>query len=142
MSDTTMHTDAEHPVGVMAEATDLPICFVIQPFDKGKFDKRFRDDFMPALKDAGFKAYRVHEDPAPDVLMDAIEDGIRLAPLVLADVTTDNPNVWYELGYAFALRKPVILICEEGSVFHSTSTTGTSSITKPSRAATSPDYAG
>lgn len=29
---------------------------------------------MPALKDAGFKAYRVDEDPAPDVLMDAIED--------------------------------------------------------------------
>jgi hypothetical protein len=25
----------------------------------------------------------------------------------------DNPNVWYELGYAFALRKPVAMICSD-----------------------------
>ena len=114
MPHTTPNNEPERADGLMDEATNLPVCFVIQPFDKGKFDKRFRDDFEPALKDAGFEAYRVDEDPTPDVLIDAIEEGIRLAPLVLADVTKDNPNVWYELGYAFALSKPVILTCEDG----------------------------
>ena len=26
----------------------------------------------------------------------------------------DNPNVWYELGYAFARKKDVIMVCDEG----------------------------
>ena len=90
-----------------------PICFVVQPFDKGRFDRRFEDTFAPALRGAGLAAYRVDKDPSPDVLIDAIEEGIREAAIVLADVTTDNPNVWYELGYAYAASKPVILLCCE-----------------------------
>ena len=90
-----------------------PICFVVQPFDKGRFDKRFQDTFAPALLEAGLAAYRVDKDPSPDVLIDAIEEGIGEAAIVLADVTTDNPNVWYELGYAYAAGKPVILLCCE-----------------------------
>lgn len=43
----------------------------------------------------------------------AIEDGIRSAAVCLADITTDNPNVWYELGYAFASGRPVIMVCSE-----------------------------
>ena len=88
-----------------------PTCFVMQPFDKGKFDKRYRDAFEPALAEAGFEAYRVDEDPRTDVLIDAIEKGIREAQICLAEITTDNPNVWYELGFAYALGKPVILTC-------------------------------
>ena len=91
----------------------LPICFVVQPFDQGRFDKRFEDTFAPALLEAGLEAYRVDKDPSPDVLIDAIEKGIRKAAIVLADVTTDNPNVWYELGFAYAAGKPVILLCCE-----------------------------
>lgn len=89
----------------------MPTCFVIQPFDKGKFDKRYEDALKPALTDAGFGAYRVDDDPGADVLIDAIEKGIRHAAICLADVTTDNPNVWYELGFAYAASKPVILTC-------------------------------
>ena len=90
----------------------MSTCFVIQPFDKGRFDKRYEDAFKPALANAGFDAYRVDDDPgADDVLIDAIEKGITLSPICLADVTTDNPNVWYELGFAYAAGKPVILTC-------------------------------
>lgn len=38
-------------------------CFVIQPFDKGKFDKRFDDVLAPAIAAAGLEAYRVDRDP-------------------------------------------------------------------------------
>ena len=38
--------------------------------------------------------------------------------MCFADISTDNPNVWYELGYAFALEKDVIMICDESrSIF-------------------------
>ena len=33
----------------------MPTCFVIQPFDSGKFDKRFAEICKPALKAAGHK---------------------------------------------------------------------------------------
>ena len=54
----------------------MATCFVIQPFDRGRFDKRYRDIYEPALRDAGFDAYRVDEDPAVEVVITAIEEGI------------------------------------------------------------------
>ena len=89
----------------------MQTCFVIQPFDSGKFDRRFKDVYKPALEDAGLEVYRVDEDPSVQVPIDAIHDGIDKATVCLADITTDNPNVWYELGYAFAANCPVIMIC-------------------------------
>ena len=91
----------------------MPTCFVIQPFDSGKFDKRFDDVYKPAIEAAGLEAYRVDKDPGVSVPIDAIEDGIRAASVCLADITADNPNVWYELGYAFASGRPVLMVCSE-----------------------------
>ena len=88
-----------------------PTCFVIQPFDAGKFDKRFDDIYEPALQEANLEPYRVDRDPSVDVPITAIEEGISKAAICLADITTDNQNVWYELGFAFAAKRPVIMIC-------------------------------
>lgn len=91
----------------------MPTCFVIQPFDSSKFDKRFDDVYKPALEEQGLEAYRVDRDPEVEIPIEAIEDGIRDAAICLADITTDNPNVWYELGYAFAAGRPVIMVCSD-----------------------------
>jgi hypothetical protein len=91
----------------------MPTCFVIQPFDSGKYDKRFEDVYRPAIIAAGLDAYRVDLDPGVEVPIDAIEEGIRSAAVCLADITTDNPNVWYELGYAFAAARPVVMVCSD-----------------------------
>lgn len=91
----------------------MSTCFVIQPFDSGKFDKRFDDVYRPAIEAAGLDAYRVDRDPGVDVPIDAIEEGIRTATICLADITTDNPNVWYELGFAFAAGRPVVMVCSK-----------------------------
>lgn len=89
----------------------MPSCFVIQPFDSGKFDKRFDDVYQPAIEAAELEAYRVDRDPGVEVPIEAIEDGIRDAAICLADITTDNPNVWYELGFAIASGRPVVMVC-------------------------------
>lgn len=91
----------------------MTICFVIQPFDSGKFDKRFEDIYKPAIEAAGLAPYRVDKDPDVSVPIDSIEKGIRQATLCLADITADNPNVWYELGFAFASGRPVVMVCSE-----------------------------
>lgn len=89
----------------------MPQCFVIQPFDHGPFDKRYRDVLAPAIKEAGLDSYRVDEDPSTTVPIDDIEKGIRGSEICLADITTDNPNIWYEVGFSFVNGKPVVLIC-------------------------------
>jgi hypothetical protein len=86
-------------------------CFVIQPFDKGAYDKRYEDVIVPAIVNAGLGDYRVDRDPATKVLIEAIEDGIRCSDACIAEITTDNPNVWYELGFAIANGKPLVMIC-------------------------------
>lgn len=91
----------------------MPTCFVIQPFDSGKFDKRFQDIYKPAIEAAGLEAYRVDQDPGVQVPIESIEKGIRQATVCLADITADNPNVWYELGFAYAAGKPVVMVCSE-----------------------------
>jgi Nucleoside 2-deoxyribosyltransferase len=91
----------------------MSTCFVIQPFDSGKFDKRFADIYKPAIEAAGLEAYRVDKDPSVSIPIDSIEDGIRQAAVCLADITADNPNVWYELGYAFALGRPIVMVCSD-----------------------------
>jgi hypothetical protein len=88
-------------------------CFVIQPFDKDTFDKRFEDTFKPAIEKAGLEAYRIDLDPSVIVPIDAIEKGIRDCSICFAEITSDNPNVWYELGYAFACKRDVVLVCSD-----------------------------
>jgi len=90
---------------------DMSTCFVIQPFDDGKFDKRYEQTFAPAITEAGLNPYRVDQDAKVEIPIEAIESGIRAASICLADITADNPNVWYELGYAMAIGKPVVMVC-------------------------------
>ncbi|KVG63750.1 hypothetical protein [Burkholderia pseudomultivorans] len=86
-------------------------CFVIQPFDNGVFDRRFEDTFAPAIQAAGLEPYRVDRDPSAAVPIQNIEDGIRESAICLADISLDNPNVWFELGFAFASFKQVVMVC-------------------------------
>lgn len=91
----------------------MPICFVIQPFDSGKYDKRYQGIYKPAIEAAGLDPYRVDNDAGVLVPIEAIEKGIKQAAICLADITEDNPNVWYELGYAFASDRPVVMVCSD-----------------------------
>lgn len=88
-------------------------CFVIQPFDNGKFDKRYVDIFEPAIKKAEFEPYRIDNDLSVRIPIDDIEKGIAESAICFAEITTDNPNVWYELGFAFACDKDVIMVCSD-----------------------------
>ena len=91
----------------------MPSCFIIQPFDGGRFDKRYTDVFKPAIEAAGLDPYRVDRDPSVSIPINDIEQGIRGAAVCFADITLDNPNVWFELGYALAAEKEICMICSK-----------------------------
>lgn len=88
-------------------------CFVIQPISDTKFTKRYDDVYRPAIETVGLSAYRVDLDPAVKIPIEEIEFKIRDSIICFADISVDNPNVWYELGYAFALGKDVVMVCDE-----------------------------
>ena len=90
----------------------MPRCFVIQPFDDGeRYDKRYKDVFAPAIQAAELEPYRVDRDLSVSKPIDDIERGIEDSEVCLAEISTDNPNVWYELGYAIASKRDVVLLC-------------------------------
>ncbi|MCK4545992.1 MAG: hypothetical protein KAW17_00995 [Candidatus Eisenbacteria sp.] len=88
-------------------------CFVMQPFDESTFDKRYESVFAPAISAAGVEPYRVDRDPSVSIPIQDIENGIRNAAICFGDITTDNPNVWFELGFAFAIPREVVLVCSD-----------------------------
>ena len=91
----------------------MPKCFVIQPFDNERFDKRYEDVFAPAIRDAALEPYRVDQDPSVVVPINDIQNGIASCDVCLAEISTDNPNVWFELGYAIASDRQVVLLCSD-----------------------------
>ena len=85
-------------------------CCVFQPFDKGDFDKRFDDVLAPAIQLADLEPYRVDRDAGAVIPVDTLHKEIKSATVCVADITTKNPNVMYELGYAIAAGKDVVII--------------------------------
>ena len=75
------------------------------------FNRVFDELLAPALRDAGFTVVRAdQEQRAGDIRTDMFQE-LLAADLVLADLTIDNPNVWYELGVRHALRlRGVVLV--------------------------------
>ncbi len=83
--------------------------FVISPFGE-PYDTYFAHISKPALEDCGLYAIRGDSLYRSTTIVDDIWQGIRDAKLLIAELTDRNPNVFYELGLAHALSKPVILI--------------------------------
>lgn len=91
----------------------LPQCFVMQPFDDSTFDMRYYETIKPALEKAGVEPKRADEILGLNPIVEKIESAIEAAPICVAEVSEDNPNVWLELGYALALNRPTVIICEK-----------------------------
>ena len=93
---------------VKAVASDR--CFVMMPYAPPHGDY-YSKVYEPAIKKAGLTAVRADADLfGTGKIMDQIWAGINSAKVLVAELTTRNPNVYYELGLAHALEKPVVLI--------------------------------
>jgi tetratricopeptide (TPR) repeat protein len=86
--------------------------FVVMPFGKKKapdgieidFDAVYADLLAPAIAAAGLAPHRADADRrGGSIHLDMFQD-LLLAEFVVADLTLDNPNVWYEIGVRHALR--------------------------------------
>jgi len=101
-----------------------PHAFVAMPFGLKKdgqgneidFNRVYAELIKPALEAAGLEVFRADEEErAGDIRTDMFQE-LLLADLVVADLTLDNPNVWYELGVRHALRARGVVLISGGRV--------------------------
>lgn len=89
-------------------------CFVVSPIADKKSDTRTRSDQLlkhiikPICDQLGYSVTRADEIAHNDRIDQTIIHNLENANLVITDLTAYNPNVFFELGYRYALKKPVI----------------------------------
>jgi hypothetical protein len=96
------------------------ICFVISPIGEEESETRKRSDQIlkhviePSVDECGYKAIRADKIEKPGVITSQVIQHVVEDPLVVADLTGRNPNVFYELAIRHAIRKPFIQIMQKG----------------------------
>ena len=83
-------------------------CFVMMPF-AAQFDRYYRNIFVPAIQRSGLEPVRGDGIFGSAIVADVWRI-LKTSSVALADLTGRNPNVFYELGLAHAIGKPVILV--------------------------------
>ncbi len=77
------------------------ICFVIAPIGEPRSDIRKRSDqvlehiIRPVVESCGYKAVRADDIPQPGMITNQIIQHVVDAPLVIADLTGQNANIFY-----------------------------------------------
>lgn len=105
------HGKLPDPVGKAAKTGDHSgTCFVMQPF-ADPLGGYFETLYKPAIEKTGLKAVRADAEIfGTGKIIDQVWRGISQASVLVAELTSRNPNVFYELGLAHALGKPVVLV--------------------------------
>jgi tetratricopeptide (TPR) repeat protein len=80
------------------------------------FDAVYRDVIAPAISGADLEPLRADEELTAGVIHKAMFERLLLCEYAVADLTTANPNVFYELGVRHALRPctTVLIYAEAG----------------------------
>jgi len=101
-----------------------PLCFVLMPFGKKHgasgalidFDAVYKELIAPAILEAGLEPLRADEEMTGGIIHKPMFERLILCEYAVADLTTANANVFYELGVRHAVRQwSTVLLFAEGS---------------------------
>ena len=97
-------------VGYASEAK--PHIFVAMPF-RDDMDDLYHYGILNAVKQSGYLCERADLSAYTGDVMSWVKKRIRSASLVIADLSYANPNVYLEVGYAWGLNVPTVLIVQD-----------------------------
>jgi hypothetical protein len=92
---------------------DQPLCFVLMPFGKKAdpaggtdidFDRIYQAALQPGVQDVDMVPIRADEEELGGIIHQAMYERLLLCDFAVADLTTGNANVLYELGIRHAAR--------------------------------------
>lgn len=92
------------------------ICFIISTIGSDNSEPREKADeklnylFAPTLEKLGYKPIRADGEDIPGSITRKIVERIIESDMVIADITDENPNVFYELAIRNSVNKPIIII--------------------------------
>jgi hypothetical protein len=93
--------------------------FILMDMDR---HKRGLSDVRDAIKEVcarfSIEARRADDIEHQDVITEVVLQQIAQSEFLIADLTNERPNVYYEIGFAHALRKRPILFRREGTDLH------------------------
>ena len=102
----------------METTPDRPLCFVLMPFGIKKeptggpdidFDAIYEQGLRPGIEDAGLESVRADGERTGGIIHRAMFERLLLCEFAVADLTTANANVFYELGVRHAARPSTTL---------------------------------
>jgi tetratricopeptide (TPR) repeat protein len=105
-------------------AMSKPLCFVLMPFGQKPdaagaiidFDAVYHDLIKPAVVEAGLEPVRADEEMTGGIIHKPMFERLILCEYAVADLTTANANVFYELGIRHAVRpSSTVLVFAEKS---------------------------
>ena len=109
-------TVAKAPNGDVDIRVDYPEVFIIMPFSESWSDEVFNKMFKTGIEDANFTVSRGDSIVRVGDLSTNVWQSITRAGLIIAEVSVPNPNVYYEIGLADALGKPVFLFKQTDAI--------------------------
>jgi len=89
-----------------------PKVFVVMQFTN-EYNELFQDVIKPITESMGFECIRADEFYTGTPILRDIIESIQNSTAIIAEITPDNPNVFYEIGYSHAINKPTILLCDK-----------------------------
>jgi hypothetical protein len=100
-----------------AEEIQLPdsfpeLVFVIMPFSE-KLEDIYLYGIRGCIEKFNLKCKRADELQHDNEIIKEVIDHIKRARIIIAEVSDHNPNVFYEVGWAHALRRETVLIARE-----------------------------
>jgi hypothetical protein len=115
---TNWETLAKSVVSLAERITTSRTIFVVMSFSDNPELEDAYDSIKEVCAEVGYRAMRVDESNKEERITPMIEQGIRDAAFVIADVTEERPNVYYELGLADGFGKRKVVSAREGTTVH------------------------
>lgn len=92
--------------------TEVPTCFIVMQFSP-EYDDLYNHVIKPVCERNGYSAIRADDFANSGLILNDIISSIRNSAVIIADITPDNANVYYEVGFAHGIGKPTILMSDK-----------------------------
>lgn len=92
--------------------------FVIMKYGDEELDSAYEGVYKPLGESFGYTVVRVDEIQDSGSISEQILENIASSKIIIAELTGERPNCYYEAGFAHALGKEIIFAIKEGDNIH------------------------